>query len=298
MKKLLLSLLFLSFSVHAWDSSDVPELNPVFQDHEIILAFRPNMSPMEPVNIWRGMDATLPPSVGCSLSETANQTAWYQKGVGVTVTGAGVSTWADQANSNDLLQGTDTNRPAFNAGTGEITFDGVDNFLLDAFTLAQPATWYILFKQVTWTGGDVIFDGIPAASNKLEQRTVTPLLRGSADVNLLGPAAGLTLNNFGAVSVVFNGASGVVAISDNGGAISETTGDIGIDTGDGITLGARGGGANFSNIVVKEVIIYSAAHDTATRTLVIEYLNCVGDLAFNFLENPMIAANDDLRMAA
>ena len=52
-----------------------------------------------------------------------NLVAWYQFNIGITVTGAGVSTWADQSgNGNDLLQSTDADRPSHESD-GTILFE-------------------------------------------------------------------------------------------------------------------------------------------------------------------------------
>lgn len=65
--------------------------------------------------------------------------AWWDASSGVTITGAGVSSWVDRKAGLDMQQGTDAARPPFSAtgfgGAPCLTFDGVD----DCLTLAtQP----------------------------------------------------------------------------------------------------------------------------------------------------------------
>ncbi len=152
--------------------------------------------------------------------------------------------------------------------TPVINFDGVDNFFkASAFTLNQPTSVYFLGKQITWTSGDKIFDGNTANQGIVYQSIGTPQLIAYAGTN--SASISLTLDLYGVISTVFNGASGVLQLN-NGTPIES---DFGARNMAGFTLGADGGGSSFSNIQVKEVIIYSVAHDAATRARVINYLN-------------------------
>lgn len=210
------------------------------------------------------------PLAGASLVGALQPAAWYQYGVGITVTGAGVSVWADQSgNGRNLLQGTDTNRPALQAN-GSILFDGADNFLQTAgFTLNQPTTWYLMFKQVTVTTNDRIFDGVAAATLLAQTGT-------NQDITLnLGSTitnTAMALNTYAPIVAVMNGASSVIQVST-----TIVSGNAGANNPGGITLGGnRSGVANFSNIEAREMIAFAAAHDEATRAEVIAYLSRVG----------------------
>ena len=194
---------------------------------------------------------------------------WCQFNSGITVTGAGVSQWDDQSgNDNHLKQGTDTNRPS-KESDGSILFDGVDNYLkADAFTLVQPETVYILFKQVSWTSNDSIYDGNLGTTGVLAQLGTVPELIIIAGV-LLSNNSDLSLGVYGVVSVIFNSTSSLLQV-DNGTPLIGNAG--GNDMG-GFTLGSTATGTSPANIQVKEVLIYSAAHDADTRTQVRDYLN-------------------------
>jgi hypothetical protein len=203
--------------------------------------------------------------------------AWFRYGVGITVTGQGVSQWDDQSgNGRHLKQATDGARPTKNADNS-ILFNGTDEFLkCDAFTLNQPETVYILFKQVAWTSNAYVHDGNGLATMLLQQHTTTPQLRAYAGLGV-GPNANtaLTIDTYGVVSSVYNGASSSIQV--NNGTV--TTGDAGASNAGGFTLAARAtGDLDFSNIEVKEVILFAAAHDTATRARVIRYLMSVGGI--------------------
>lgn len=212
---------------------------------------------------------------GAQFVQSLGPAAWFRYGVGITSALTLVSQWDDQSgNDRHLLQATETNQPSLEADNS-ILFDGVDNYLkCDAFTLNQPETIYILFKQITWTSGDDVFDGNTASTGRLDQRTTTPRLAlgaGSFACN----NDDFVLDTYAVAAAVFNGASSM--LQRNLGTAA--TGDAGAANMGGFTLGVRGDNTNgFSNIQVKEVIIYPAAHDAATRSRVISYLMSVGGI--------------------
>lgn len=212
-------------------------------------------------------------SGGPAYVQGLSPAAWYKYGVGITVTGAGVSTWADQSgNGRDLLQGTDTNRPALQADNS-ILFDGTDNYLQSSgFTLNQPETVYLLMKQVTWTSADFICDGV-AASMQITQNGTTPTLRLFAG-SLVAPNTELAVDAYGVVAAVFSGASSLLQINNG----TPTTGNAGAQNAGGFTLGATRTPSAYSNIQVKEAIVFPAAHDADVRAGVIRYLRGVGGI--------------------
>jgi len=195
-------------------------------------------------------------------SDLANLKAWYQFNTGITVTGAGVSTWADQSgNGNDLLQSTDTNRPSKEAN-GTILFDGVDNFLRAAsVTLTQPVTIYLIFKQVTWTSADYFYTGTDGTNGLLLQQfystgDATPDIRMYSGAN--GPEyRTYALDTYGVTGSVFNTTSSTLFV--NGSSVD--TGSVGTTNGTEIILGAANSSAgNAANIQVAEMLVYTAAH--------------------------------------
>jgi hypothetical protein len=215
---------------------------------------------------------------GAGLILSLTPAAWFRYGVGITVTGQGVSQWDDQSgNARHLKQGTDGARPTLNAD-GSILFNGSDEFLkCDAFTLNQPETVYILFKQVTWTGGDYVYDGNGSNGMAVYQTTATPNLYqfagGAVNANAITT---LAVDTYGVLASVFNGASSLNQLNNDSPVSGE---DVGANNAGGFTLGSNGAGnGGWSNIQVKEAILYSAAHDATTRARVISYLARVGNL--------------------
>jgi hypothetical protein len=208
---------------------------------------------------------------GAGFIKSLTPAAWFRYGIGVSV-----SQWDDQSgNGRHLLQATATNQPAVQSD-GSLLFDGADNFMkCSAFTLNQPCCYYILFKSITYTNNDRVCGGNAANGCDLIQDPGTPTLRIFA-----GGAGGvdngdLAVGTYGAVVCGFNGASSFIGV--NNGAV--VTGNPGTNNMAGFTLGSSGTPANYSNIQVKEVILFASAHDSATRSRVIRYLSRVGNLA-------------------
>jgi len=207
-------------------------------------------------------------------SEIPELKLWCRYGSGITITGSGVSQWDDvSGNGNHLKQGTDTNRPSKEAD-GSILFDGVDNFLkADAFTFIQPEAIYLLAKQVTWVANRYLFDGNTSFTGSIWQNGTSPELKAYAGTNS-AVNAGLPVDTYGVMCVVFDGASSLFQIDNN----SPITGDFGASNLSGFTLGSRGDGANNSTLQIKELIAFNEAPDTAAIEKVIAYLSNVGGL--------------------
>lgn len=202
--------------------------------------------------------------------------AWHRFNTGITVTGAGVSQWDDASgNARHLLQATDARRPAKQAG-GEITFNGTSHFLasaVDSYALSQPITIYGLMKHITWTSSDILFGNGAAGAAAMILRQLagtTPqvfLYAGTANSNANGT---LALDTYAAIAAVFNGASSVIHV--NGQTATGAASTIGTNGMTRFCLGAEAFPFSWSNIEVKEILIYAAAHDATQRQTVFDYL--------------------------
>lgn len=207
-----------------------------------------------------------------SLLNDGNTKAWFQQGIGITVTGSGVSKWADQSgNGNDLNQGTDAARPAKQTD-GSILFDGAAHYLkASAFTLNAPETIYLVMKEISWTDADHILDGNTTNAGAIVQGGVggSPyiiLYAGSDAAN----NNNLAIGSYGILSAVFNGASSSLTVNST----TATTGNPGVGNLSGLTLAASGGGVGqYANIQVKELIVRAAADSAATRLAIQTALN-------------------------
>ncbi len=206
------------------------------------------------------------------FSAVANLTGnelWVRANEGQTVTGAGVSTWADQSgNGRDLLQTVDTNRPALQAD-GSVLFDGVDNYLVRAvLAIAQPFTVYLCGYQVTWLDGSGVFDKASGANfTAIYNNGGSPNIRQFCTIDGdLNPGWALGAN--AVVTATFNGASSLLGVN----AAAEVNGNPGATGLTGITLGARGDLGSFANVRVYELLVRSVADSAVTKALIQRYL--------------------------
>lgn len=200
----------------------------------------------------------------------ASPAAYYQFQTGVTVTGSGVSQWTDQSgNARHLLQGTDANRPAYDSGTGILTFNGGTHVLNAVFAFAQPITFYLVVNQISWTATDRIVDGQTDLSMTVQQTSagVSPQVR-IFNTSASTSSTDLVVGSYGVLCAVFNGASSVLRINNN----ADITANLGTTAAGGIALGNRATGVNGANIGVKEGAFFSAAHTDAERDTIISYL--------------------------
>lgn len=188
--------------------------------------------------------------------------AWFRQGVGITVTGSGVSQWDDQSgNGRHLLQGTDAARPALQED-GTILFNGTSHYLkTNAFTLNQPACVIVVLKQVSWTNGDILCDGDSANTMLVYQTGSSPQFNASSDngTTRVGLNGNLAVGSAGVLAVVFNGASSSSRVNNT----TPVTGSVGSNNAGGFTLGARAAGTTPSNIQVYETVIFPIAPSTA-----------------------------------
>lgn len=201
-----------------------------------------------------------------------NTVAWYNSQLLSTITKDGsdfVSRWNDRLGSgHDLIQSTGTNQPKWFSVNG-VLFDGIDNFMKTSpFTFDQPEMIYIVLKQVTWTLGDYILDGISDNRGAIFQSATTPGLKSFA-----GAASGqnnnLVLNTFGIVRILFNGASSKLQINET----TATTGNLGSNNMGGILIGSIGSGASsWGNIQAKEAIYRKVADGTSDEQNIYNYL--------------------------
>jgi hypothetical protein len=201
--------------------------------------------------------------------QSLSPAAWFRFNTGVTA-----AQWDDQSgNGRHLKQATATNQPSVEAD-GSLLFDGVDNYMkCDAFTLAQPVTYYYLAKQITWTSGDSVSDGNTATSILIRQSTSSPQIAIFAGASTAA-VGGWTLDTYAALAIVVNGSSSVIQVNS-----AATTGlAAGASGAAGYTLGARGDATLPGHLQVKEVVIVAAAHDEAIRRRVIRHLAAVGSL--------------------
>mgnify|MGYP000934352857 CR=1 FL=1 len=207
---------------------------------------------------------SLPAKLAPSFTESSSNAAT------VTINTSG-ATGARISGARDLYQGTAANQPILTiaAAGNYLTFDGSNDYLkAAAFALAQPETVYFVGSQVTWTSGDAFFDGNALGNGMaVAQNSLTPalsLFAGTQISDLIAPA----LNARSVISAVFSGAASFLRLNRAAAASAS----VGVESGNGFTLGCVRNTTGFANITAQEVLVYSGAHDKATQERVIAML--------------------------
>jgi hypothetical protein len=171
-----------------------------------------------------------------------------------------VSIWGDKSgNSNNLVA---AGQPILQSDG--VYFDGIDDYMIKAFTLSQPCHVYLIAKQVTYTKDDVFFDG--ATGRMLLSPTATNQVSAYAGAALANNGA--LINEFQVFEVLYNGASSRLTIGD-----ITVTGNLGTQVAGGIVLASNAGTKIvFANVVFKEVIVRKIADTTENIALIVNYL--------------------------
>ncbi len=201
-----------------------------------------------------------------TILKDGNTVAWFDYKKNITIA-TGVSVWGDRSElGHNLIQPTTTKQPVLNSDG--ILFDGTSDWMRTAtFPLEQPTMVYIVFKHITWTQYDRVFDGYVDGKGAFRQNDLSPELEmyagiaGSQNNNL-------ALGTFAIARILFNGVSSFSQINET----SAIVGNAGAGDMDGFTLGARGNDAAPSHINVKEVIVRKSADSTTNQTIIYNYL--------------------------
>jgi hypothetical protein len=218
----------------------------------------------KPTSTWINRTVKYPPA-----AYDGSTVAWYDFNYGVTKDGSNlVSVWKDRSgNAHDLEQATGTNQPLWSADG--ITFDGIDNFMKTAaFTFNPTECIYIVFKQISWTSGDAIFDGNTSEVILFFQNDVTPKLRiYTGDFST--PNDNLSVDVLGIARIMLTGSEIKLQINET---VKFIDGGISYSMG-GITLGSSGAGnSRFGNILIKEAIFRNVADTAADEQKIYNYL--------------------------
>lgn len=158
------------------------------------------------------------------------------------------------------------NLPCQIVDRSSLLFNGTSHFLKTlAFTLNQPETIYLACKQISWTSGDRILDGLNTNTAGLQQLSLTPQITFRASL-LLPSNSNLLIGETGIICGVADGILSSCRVNNT----TPVTGDIGTGSMGGVTVGAYGGGGGgWSNIQVYEAAIYSGHHSTEQQNRII-----------------------------
>jgi len=154
-------------------------------------------------------------------------------------------------------------------GHTTVRFDGVNQYGVNAIIpIPQPATYYAVFKQITWTANRSIFDSNGGIQHYIQQNAISPNLKCYAGALSLDLNPALALNTYGIVTCVFNGANSEFRNNNNASQI----GNFGNNNLIGLALANFDNAGNNGNCEWSYLIIRSAADNTSTQNLFINYL--------------------------
>jgi hypothetical protein len=201
---------------------------------------------------------------------TENLYEHWQLNTGITEAGGVVSAWEGQIGGNILAIPVDSFGPTLQ-GDGSILFDGTSQGLERApFVVAQPFTVYLLGKQVSW-GTDGYIWAADGASVYQDSSSGSPAVSMYASGGLFITNLDWAVGVNAPLCTVFNGASSVIQV----GAGTPVTGELDVEGLYTFQLGAQNGVGAWTNIQVKEILIYDVAHDATQRAAVRAYLNSI-----------------------
>lgn len=202
-----------------------------------------------------------------NLSDDAAALAHCGAGDGFIVTA-----YDQSGNGRNPTQADTTKQPKIISAGAFITganskpaalFDGSNDFLRVAYTLAQPVTLSVVSKQVTWTADDRVWDGGATNAMGLLQHGASPQLFTYAGAGYANSNTGWTLGTWALLTAIYSGAASVLEVN----AGTDATGNPGTSTTGGICIGAYGsGGGAWANISLQEFVIWPSALAAGART--------------------------------
>lgn len=192
--------------------------------------------------------------------------------------GDAIAQWDDQSGQgNHLVQATGARQPLYKTNQVNskptVRFDGVNDYLRVAFTLAQPETVFLCYKSIVVGGNgahDIIYDGVAGDDGALIVASLpqTQLYAGGSKAIAQSIADGV----FVVTTAFFSGATSTLRL--NGTALALGAGSAGTSSPSGFTLGGKGGGTSdrWTNIDVAEGLIYSTTPSAGERASIESYL--------------------------
>lgn len=177
-----------------------------------------------------------------SPSDISNLIAWYDASVGITLNGSDISQWDDQSgNANHVAQSTAANQPFFNSSNSNfnnqatVDFDGAQEHLFRSTfvggAIAQPNTVFVVGKRNDAdTGFQMMVDGVVSTARHViySNNSLWTFFAGNS---LTGSAVDTNTHIF---LGDFNTTNAHLYVD---GGISDSLGDVGSNSMNGIALG-------------------------------------------------------------
>ncbi|MDX6471772.1 MAG: trimeric autotransporter adhesin, partial [Gaiellaceae bacterium] len=220
-------------------------------------------------------------AAGPSPPVTAGLQLWFDAGQETYADGAAVTRWSDHSGfARDLTAADAGAAPTFRAGAVNgrpaLEFDGAHSLLKtygSAFTIAQPDTFFIVYRDLAaaGSGSAFVFDSTNSSVRQLLGRGTGENVEMYADVALTAPAT-FPFAGFDLWSGTFAG--GTSSLYRNGALTAQ--GRAGSASLAGFTLGALSTsgpyGYDYGHTLVAEVLWYSGTITPAQRQSITDWL--------------------------
>lgn len=190
-----------------------------------------------------------------------------QSDLGVTLNTSTVSQWNDQSgNSNNLVQATGANQPAYTANDAtlnnlpSISCASASSQFMTASALdlpAPPLTIYAIFRQTAWTAAHELWAAGTGDQYALSPNTSTPslVMYDGVAVNL---SSGATLNTWVRAVAIFQGSTSDSLKLGSAAAVTGASAGSGNPTA-GFNICKNTGGANLADVKLALVMFISGA---------------------------------------
>lgn len=178
-----------------------------------------------------------------------------------------VATWYDQSgNARDVVQATADNQPLYVASGPNskptVRFDGTNDRLRITFSnVATPHHIFFVLKQVSWTDGDIAFDGgalLEIGAIQTGGSGRLPMYTGG-----LGPALLFGTSAYRLGTFYYSTTAAAHYVRLDGASQTSNGSTVGKANVSGVTLGCRSDQVSFANVDISEWVMFSAAQTNA-----------------------------------
>ena len=179
-----------------------------------------------------------------------------------------VYVWEDvSAANNDLTAAANTpKQPIF--VTDHVHFDGIGNYMMKAFTWAQPNVIFAVVRQDGWTYGDKIIHNTGTGVLYIEQVATTPQIRVGSSAGSSSASGDLATNTWGIVEMIVTDNAGVLKVDDH----DVLAFDPNAYTMGGLCIGGSDAPDAFAHCSFKEIICLSSIPTAEDIALIYAYL--------------------------
>jgi hypothetical protein len=226
-------------------------------------------------------DAT--PAVAAASGDTPPVTSglelWFNADAESYADGAPVPTWSDRSgNGRDLTAFDGASAPTYRAGAingrAAIEFNGSNSLMKtygSTFTINQPDTFFIVYRQLDTSPGDFVFDSRDSSARQIFGQNTSGKLDEYANNPISAPAT-IPFAGYQIWSGTFNGASS--SLWQNGTQVA--SGNAGGSGLAGFSVGALSTsnqyGYSYTHSQIAEILFYSSALSDSDRAAVTNWL--------------------------